>query len=51
MLQFANDSKNFVNYTPENPNAKPVLSFMGIPVHICDAIKSTESVVTKEAEG
>lgn len=47
MLQFATDSKSFVNYTPENPNAKPGTSFMGIPIHVCDAIRNDEERVTK----
>lgn len=50
MLQFATDAKAYVNYTPAEPNAKPVMTFMGIPVHICDAIKNTESRVVPAAD-
>ena len=32
-----------VQYTPDTPNAKPILRFSEIPVHLCDAIKDTEA--------
>lgn len=45
MLQMAVDAKSYVNWTPENPNAQPVLNFSGIPVHVCDCIKSDETAI------
>ena len=34
-----------VNYTPAQPNARPVLTFDEIPVHVCDAISNDETKV------
>lgn len=35
-----------VQYAPDQPGAKPILSVDEIPVHICDAISNTESLVS-----
>ena len=37
--------KTNVNYTPAQPNARPVLTFDEIPVHVCDAISNAETKV------
>lgn len=36
-------NKANVQYTPDTPNAKPILRFSESPVHLCDAIKDTEA--------
>ena len=38
-------NKNNVNLTVENPEGKPVVNFLGIPVKNCDAILDTEARV------
>ena len=38
--------KNNVFYTPAQPNARPVMMFDEIPVHVCDAIKNNEDKVS-----
>ena len=39
-------NKTNVNYTPDQITARTLMTFDGIPVHICDALKETEDVVT-----
>lgn len=39
-------NKSNVNLTLDYPAGKPVVSFLGIPVHVCDNITSTESAVS-----
>lgn len=39
-------NKANVNLTLNNPGGEPMVSFLGAPIHVCDAIISTEDVVS-----
>ena len=39
-------NKSNVNLTLNNPGGEPMVSFLGAPVHICDALIETEDVVS-----
>lgn len=45
-LHVQSQNKSNVQLTVDNPAGKPVVNFLGIPIHICDNILWTETTVT-----
>ncbi|KKL47168.1 hypothetical protein LCGC14_2338260, partial [marine sediment metagenome] len=39
-------NKSNVNLTIDNPAGMPIVSFLGAPVHVCDAITSAEATIS-----